>query len=170
MKRYLGILTASIMTVAALGSCSSNAVFTRLSPTAPPTISDTRAPVAKTDYVSNLSPTSAYNANSTGTGTGTGTGTATPSTAPSSLTPKDEPTIVIGADGVFDPASLTVKAGTEVSFLNEDCCNWHTINCDFPFSKKMEASGTARFTFTKPGKYIFWLDQTQWVYGTITVS
>jgi plastocyanin len=162
MKRYLGILTASIMTVAALGSCSSNAVFTRLSPTAPPTISDTSAPVTITDYVSNPSPNSAYNANNTSTG-------AT-STAPTSLTPQDEPTIIIGADGVFDPASLTVKAGTEVSFLNEDCCNWHTINCDFPFSKKMEASGTARFTFTKAGKYIFWLDQTQWVYGTLTVS
>jgi hypothetical protein len=71
---------------------------------------------------------------------------------------------------VFSTLSLTVGVGAIVDFINNDCCNTHKINSDYPFSKNMDASATVNFTFAKAGKYMFWLDSIQWVYGTITVG
>ena len=92
-------------------------------------------------------------------------------TADSGLPPaENNPTIVIGVDGIFYPMTLTVSAGTKVDFKNEDCCNYHKLWSDAPFTMNMDPLALIPFTFAKAGTYKFWLDGVQWVYGTVTVT
>ena len=97
---------------------------------------------------------------------------AVPTTTPDYSLPtvEDNPTIVIGVDGVFYPMSLTVSTGTKVDFKNEDCCNYHKLLSDAPFTMNMDPLALIPFNFDKTGTYKFWLDGVQWVYGTITVA
>jgi plastocyanin len=99
------------------------------------------------------------------------TSTTAGSTADSGLPPaENNPTIVIGVDGVFYPMTLSVSAGTKVDFKNEDCCNYHKIFSDAPFTMNMDPLALIPFNFDKPGTYKFWLEGVQWVYGTVTVT
>jgi len=80
------------------------------------------------------------------------------------------PTILIGLDGGFDPLTMTVTAGTTINFENDDCCNPHTVNSNYPFAKTMDPGLTGGVIFVSPGKYTLWIDDNQSVVGAVTVT
>lgn len=140
-------------------------LFTACGGTAPvtSTVKTTNQPYSGTPAATSTSPT---------------TTAAAPSSTPEPIVTgepslpaaENNPTIVIGVDGIFYPMSLTVSAGTKVDFKNEDCCNYHKLWSDAPFTMNMDPLALIPFNFNKPGTYKFWLDGVQWVYGTVTVT
>lgn len=64
------------------------------------------------------------------------------------------------SDFAFDPGELTIAAGTEVSFVNEDSAA-HTVTegtdgaaVDDPIiNEELEQDGSTSFTFDEPGTY-----------------
>ncbi|GEM_PF-2915670 len=80
------------------------------------------------------------------------------------------PTIIIGLDAGFDPLTMTVTAGTIVNLENDDCCNPHMVNSNYPFATNIDPGLTGSVTFISPGKYTLWIDDNHSVVGTITVT
>jgi len=77
--------------------------------------------------------------------------------------------MILGASGALIPGTLTVLKGSKVNFLNEDCCNGYTLHCDYPFNLELGPSANMGFTFTKVGKYNFWVDENTTFVGSVTV-
>jgi plastocyanin len=72
----------------------------------------------------------------------------------------------------FTPASLTVKAGTTVSWTNKDDIP-HGIgatNNAFPKSKALDTDDSYSFTFTTPGTYQYFCYLHPKMVGTIVVG
>jgi plastocyanin len=76
----------------------------------------------------------------------------------------------------FQPAELEVKAGTTVTWTNEDDIG-HTITSGNPekkdgrFDMRLAGKGSIYgFTFTQPGTYSYFCDRHQSMQGRIRVS
>jgi amicyanin len=72
---------------------------------------------------------------------------------------------------VFEPAKLTVKAGTTVTWTNHDDIP-HTVAAkDRSFkSKAMDSDESYSFTFTTPGEYDYFCSLHPHMTGTIVVE
>ena len=70
----------------------------------------------------------------------------------------------------FEPAQLTVKVGTTVTWTNRDDIP-HTVVCAGKFrSKTMDTDGTFTFTFTAAGEYKYFCSLHPHMTGTVKVE
>jgi plastocyanin len=72
----------------------------------------------------------------------------------------------------FTPASLTVKAGTKVTFTNRDDIPHTVVSTDKPpafRSKAMDTDDVFSFVFDKPGSYKYFCSLHAHMQGTIIV-
>jgi plastocyanin len=71
----------------------------------------------------------------------------------------------------FEPAQLTVKTGTTVTWVNEDDIPHTVAATDRSFkSKALDTDDKFSFTFTKPGTYQYFCSLHPHMTATITVS
>lgn len=73
-------------------------------------------------------------------------------------------------DFTFRPASVTITAGQNVRFVNDDQ-EAHTITAaDRSFdSAGLDTRGTWTYRFTKPGRYAYYCELHPYMHGTIVV-
>jgi plastocyanin len=71
----------------------------------------------------------------------------------------------------FDPATLTVAAGTTVRFVNDDS-EAHTVTArDGSFnSDGLDTNDSWSFRFTKPGTYAYFCQLHPYMKGTVVVK
>jgi len=69
----------------------------------------------------------------------------------------------------FNPPTLTVKAGTTVTWTNEDTAA-HTIKSDTFNSQELGKGGSFEFTFNNPGTYDYACGIHPSMKGTVTVT
>lgn len=71
----------------------------------------------------------------------------------------------------FSPATLTVKAGDTVVFVNDDD-DAHTVTSTGGTfdSKGLDTNGSWEYTFKKPGKYAYFCALHPYMKGTIVVK
>ncbi len=126
-------------------------------------------------------PTSTTIANTPTTGANSTTSTPTPTTGASSTTPIPTPApgtsqtvmIITNSDGsfIFSPATLTIKAGTTVTWKNMSSAP-HTITSDdgktFD-SGTIPTGGTFHFTFTTPGAFSYHCNYHPYMRATINL-
>jgi plastocyanin len=104
----------------------------------------------------------------------------TSSQTPAATAPASQPVPSAGSNAVtiknfaFDPSSLTVKTGTEVTWTNLDSVQ-HTVVSDTgslaAFSSDPLPTGASyRFTFTKPGTYTYHCSIHPSMKGTVIVK
>ncbi len=88
------------------------------------------------------------------------------------------PVVVLGgrsaririANYAFDPATLTVRAGTKIIVTNDDQTA-HTATASHGFdSGTLKPGQSAHFTLTKPGTYTYICQFHAFMTGTITVG
>jgi plastocyanin len=85
-------------------------------------------------------------------------------------TAKAEDTKVMIDNFTFEPAQLTVKVGTTVTWTNRDDIP-HTIVSAGKFrSKTMDTDGTFSFTFTTAGEYKYFCSLHPHMTGTVKVE
>lgn len=77
-------------------------------------------------------------------------------------------------DFAFSPKSLKIKAGTTVTWTNEDD-NKHTVTSDASDPAKFDSGDlvkakTFTFTFSKPGTYKYMCDIHNYMMATVEVS
>jgi plastocyanin len=85
-------------------------------------------------------------------------------------TTKVEDTKVMIDNFTFEPAQLTVKVGTTVTWTNRDDIP-HTIVSAGKFrSKTMDTDGTFSFTFTTAGEYKYFCSLHPHMTGTVKVE
>lgn len=71
----------------------------------------------------------------------------------------------------FDPPALTIKAGTTVTWRNEDDIPHTVVTTNRVFkSKVMDTDDNASFTFTTPGSYEYFCSLHPHMRGTIFVE
>jgi plastocyanin len=71
---------------------------------------------------------------------------------------------------VFEPAALTVKLGTTVTWTNRDDIP-HTVVCAGKFrSKTMDTDGTFTFTFIAAGEYKYFCSLHPHMQGVVKVE
>jgi plastocyanin len=111
----------------------------------------------------------------------------TPATAPTNATSAPAGPVITLSSLMFNPSTSTVKAGTTVTWINDEAIT-HTVtsgrfigvdkttglrssqNPDGTFNAKLAGKGkTFSFTFTKPGTYTYYCDIHQGMNATITV-
>ena len=101
------------------------------------------------------------------------TGTAAPPAETSSATPEGTTAEVSIADFAYDPATVTVKAGTAVSWTNEDAAA-HTATISTGARKfdteTIEEGQTATVTFNTPGTYAYTCVFHPLMKGTLVVE
>ena len=73
-------------------------------------------------------------------------------------------------DFMFAPASLTIKAGTTVTWLNEDEEPHTVVSAGLFRSKAIDTKETFTFTFEKPGEYHFVCTIHPQMMGTVIVQ
>ena len=79
--------------------------------------------------------------------------------------------IVKIANFTFEPQTLIVKAGTTVTFENEDDIPHQVVATDGAFrSKALDTGDTYAFTFTEPGEIAYFCSLHPHMQGTITVT
>ena len=72
---------------------------------------------------------------------------------------------------VFEPARLTIKAGTTVTWVNRDDIPHTVASKDRLFkSKAMDTEESYSFTFTTPGEYDYFCSLHPHMTGTIVVE
>ena len=71
----------------------------------------------------------------------------------------------------FNPATVTVKAGTVVTFENDDDSPHTVVATDGSFrSSALDTGGAYSFTFTKPGDFPYFCSLHPHMQGTISVA
>src|SRR5213080_476251 len=115
---------------------------------------------------------------STPTATTPPTATATP-TSPPSPTPTPKPTVVTvkivekNEKYSFQPATLSIKMGTQVEWLNTSDAP-HTVTSDaagdFNSTSNITQNQTFKFTFTKAGTFHYHCNIHPYMKATITVT
>lgn len=71
----------------------------------------------------------------------------------------------------FTPRTLTVKAGTMVTFRNDDDIPHLIVSSDGSFrSKALDTGDTYAFTFTKAGDFPYFCGLHPHMQGTVTVT
>jgi plastocyanin len=85
-------------------------------------------------------------------------------------TVRAEDTVIHIDNFTFEPAQLTVKVGTTVTWTNRDDIP-HTIVSAGKFrSKTMDTDGTFSFTFTTAGEYKYFCSLHPHMTGTVKVE
>ena len=86
--------------------------------------------------------------------------------------PADSPSTVSIDNFTFTPASLTVKAGTTVTFINKDDIPHAIASATNAFtkSKALDTDDRVSFTFTTPGTYKYFCYLHPHMVGTIVVE
>ena len=89
----------------------------------------------------------------------------------SSVAAADAPNGIVVKDFMFAPNSLTVKAGSSVTWINKDD-EPHTVVSDSGVfrSAALDTDETFSFKFEKPGTYHFTCSIHPRMVGTITVE
>jgi plastocyanin len=86
-------------------------------------------------------------------------------------TPKPLPNQVVIESYAFVPATLTIKAGTKVTFVNRDDVPHTATDVDKRFnSKALDTNDQFAFTFTQPGTYNYFCALHPKMTGTIIVK
>ena len=86
-------------------------------------------------------------------------------------TPADAPTQVMIDNFVFSPVSLTVKVGTQVTWINHDDIPHTVVSKDGVFKSKVLDSGDRfSFTFAKAGQFGYFCSIHPHMTGTIVVK
>lgn len=91
-----------------------------------------------------------------------------PATADSAPTDSDGARVVV-ADLSYEPATLTVPAGTTVTWSFEDGAIRHDVAGD-GFQSELMASGTFSHTFDAPGTYEYVCTAHPGMTGTVEVA
>ncbi|MFC4456208.1 cupredoxin domain-containing protein [Deinococcus sonorensis] len=75
-------------------------------------------------------------------------------------------------DNTFMPATLTVKAGTTVTWTEDGQVSHNVISVDLPdlHSPTLNPGSTYRYTFNKPGTYTYYCSFHEGMSATITVT
>jgi plastocyanin len=81
-----------------------------------------------------------------------------------------EDTKVMIDNFTFEPAQLTVKAGTTVTWTNRDDIPHTVVSAGKFRSKTMDTDGTFTFTFTVAGEYKYFCSLHPHMTGTIRVE
>jgi plastocyanin len=91
--------------------------------------------------------------------------------SPSTAAPTDSATTILVKDFMFMPASVTVKAGSTVTWANMDD-DPHTVVSDTGLfrSGAMDTNESFSFRFDKPGTYHFTCSIHPRMVGTIVVQ
>jgi len=103
------------------------------------------------------------------------TAPAAPPAAPQAqVTPAAASNVITIKDFVFDPSSLTVKAGTTVTWVNQGSAT-HTVSSDqnspVQFASAQLPTGASySFTFASPGSYPYHCSIHPSMVGTIRVE
>jgi plastocyanin len=104
------------------------------------------------------------------------TATATSASSPTpSLTPIAVAYVkIVGKGGkyVFDPATLTIKAGTQVVWTNDSNAP-HTVTSDtgvFNTPGNLTENQTFKVIFSKPGRYTYYCNIHTYMTGVIIVT
>ena len=74
------------------------------------------------------------------------------------------------ANFTFGPQELTVKAGTKVTWTNEDDIPHIVVSPNNFRSKVLDTDGTYAFTFTTPGTYKYFCSLHPHMTGTVVVE
>ena len=154
---WLCLLVVLVGALVLLAACGSNNI--------PSTSS---APTATT--IANTPTTDANSTTPTPTPTSTSSTTPTPTPAPGA---SQTVTIITNSDGSFSfsPATLTIKAGTTVTWKNMSSAP-HTITSDdgktFD-SGTIPTGGTFHFTFTTPGAFSYHCNYHPYMRATINL-
>jgi plastocyanin len=83
----------------------------------------------------------------------------------------DATTLVTIANFTFEPQTLIVKAGTTVTFENDDDIPHQVVATGGAFrSKALDTGDTYAFTFTEPGEIAYFCSLHPHMQGTITVT
>lgn len=98
-------------------------------------------------------------------------GAITPVTT-ASASPTQATQTVRLANNKFQPASLTVKVGTTVTWKHEDAQTHNVISASLPSlrSRDLEKGDTFAYTFTKAGTYTYYCSYHEGMTATITVT
>jgi plastocyanin len=100
-----------------------------------------------------------------GGSTSTGAGSGPAATAAASSGHR-----VVISDFAFHPSTLTVPAGTKVTFVNQDS-TVHTATDSGSFdSGNLKQGQSYTYTFTKPGTYDYICGIHQYMHGTVVVT
>ncbi|MPZ54489.1 MAG: hypothetical protein GEU79_17465, partial [Acidimicrobiia bacterium] len=102
-----------------------------------------------------------------GTGNSDGGGAADDGAETASAEPVSDPTITI-TDMEFSGGTITVEAGTKVTWVWEDAPMEHNVHGD-GFESPLQAEGTFTHTFNEVGTYDYQCDPHPFMTGTITV-
>jgi plastocyanin len=71
----------------------------------------------------------------------------------------------------FSPATLTVKVGTTVTWVNRDSAPHTVTSMNGTFdSGNMNSGASYKFTFSQPGTYLYTCTYHSWMKGTIVVT
>lgn len=98
-----------------------------------------------------------------------GMNTTPSSTAPTSTNEAVSPNSVLISNFSFNPGSLTVKAGTTVTWTNNDSVT-HSIKSSSFTSPDLATGDTFKFTFNTPGTYNYNCGIHPTMTGTIIVQ
>ncbi len=86
-------------------------------------------------------------------------------------TAKAEDTTKVMIDNfTFEPAQLTVKVGTTVTWTNRDDIPHTVVSAGKFRSKAMDTDGTFSFTFTSAGEYKYFCSLHPHMTGTVKVE
>ena len=103
--------------------------------------------------------------------------TATSAAGGGSVGPRSQPDATVTIQLFqFQPGSLAIKAGTTVTWVNQDDI-LHTVTLGTPENRNGSVSlnlsgrgATASFTFERPGEYAYFCDRHQSMRGRILVT
>ena len=70
----------------------------------------------------------------------------------------------------FHPGTLTVSAGTTVTWTDKDWFTMHNVIGDGWASPNLSRGGTYSYTFILPGTYTYRCSHHSWMKGTIIVT
>ena len=89
----------------------------------------------------------------------------------SAQTPAAAPATVHIKNFTFVPASLTITAGTAVTFVNDDTEPHTATATDKSFdSEGLDTNGSWTHTFTKPGTIAYFCEMHPYMKGTLIVK
>ena len=84
--------------------------------------------------------------------------------------PKNNGNQVVMQFYTFHPGTLTITAGTTVTWTDKDYLRMHNVIGQGFSSPNMNYGDTYSFTFTQPGTYTYKCSHHPWMKGTIIVK
>ncbi len=179
MQGFSVLAVAGLSSLLVLGACGSNSSDSASDTTGTTTVTSTAAPPTTESPVATSTTATSTTVTSRPTPTTTAavstTTTAKPTAAPATTRPAE--TAVTVKQFQFMPPQLVVKAGTKVTWTNQDQI-LHTATSggtpgtpDGKFDGPMDGVGKSfSFTFDQPGNYPYYCSRHTSMTGTVTVQ